>query len=244
MRFHFDRKGIGVQTDSAVTRVSHAGKPLNPMAEDTVSDNQVAEISEELQTQACIYVTGAMTAEERVEYEILMERQPALLAYTTKLQEVAAAVLLESLPPVQSTSPNLKARVLQSIDVKLEVEQFVSTYLQDPSEGALFTDAAGYVQWINPAFTRMCGFTLDELRGRKPGAVLQGKLTDPAGISRLREAIRAGMSCREELINYHKDGHPYWVAIAINPIVGPNGAVRGFMALESELKDRPIPPYT
>jgi PAS domain S-box-containing protein len=208
---------------------------------DKVSQTEIAGISEELQTQACLYVTGAMKAEERVEYEILMERQPALLAYTTELQEVATAAILDSLPPVQSPSPDLKGRVLQTVEAKLEIERFVSAYLQDPLEAAVFTDAAGLVKWVNPAFTRMCGFTLDELRGRKPGAVLQGKLTDPAAASRLGEAIRAGTPCRAELINYHKDGHPYWVAIAINPILGPDNAPRGFMAIESELPDRPIP---
>jgi PAS domain S-box-containing protein len=213
----------------------------NTMDNDKVSENEPAAISEELSTQACLYVTGAMTAEERAEYETLMEQQPALLGYTTELQEVATAVFLESLPPLQSTSPDLKTRVLRSIETKLDIEQFVSAYLQDPSEAVLFTDAAGLVQWMNPALTLMCGFTLDELRGRKPGSILQGKLTDPASVSRLRQAIASRTPCREELINYHKDGHPYWVAIAINPILGPDGAARGFMAIESELKDRPIP---
>ena len=211
------------------------------MDKDKASENEAAGLSEELQTQACLYVPGATTAEERAEFEMLMERQPGLLAYTTELQEVAAAVLLESLPPLQTTSPDLKTRVMRSIEAKLELEHFVSAYLQDPSEAALFTDAAGLVQWVNPAFTLMCGFTLDELRGRKPGALLQGELTDPASVARLRQAIQAGAPCREELINYHKDGHPYWVAIAVNPILGPDGAPRGFMAIESELKDRPIP---
>jgi PAS domain S-box-containing protein len=211
------------------------------MDNDKVSENKPAAISEEPSTQSCLYVTGAMTAEERAEYETWMERQPALLGHTTELQEVATAVFLESLPSPQNPSPELKTRVLRSIEAKLDIEQFVSAYLQNPSEAALFTDAAGLVQWINPALTLMCGFTLDELRGRKPGAVLQGKLSDPASVARLRQAVASGTPCREELINYHKDGHPYWVAIAISPILGPDGAPRGFMAIESELKDRPIP---
>lgn len=211
------------------------------MENDKVSENEPAGISEELSTQACLYVTGAMTAEDRALYETLMERQPALLRYTTELQEVATAVFLESLPSVQNTSPDLKTRVLRSIETQIEIEQFLSAYLQNPSEAVLFTDAAGLVQWINPALTLMCGFTLDELRGRKPGSMLQGNLTDPASVSRLRQAVAAGTVCREELINYHKDGHPYWVSIAISPILGPDGAPRGFMAIESEIKDRPIP---
>jgi PAS domain S-box-containing protein len=215
-------------------------KSLNTMDNDEASEEAIA-IPEELSAQACLYVTGAMTAEERAEYETLMERHPALLGYTTELQEVATAVLLESLPPLQRPFPDLKTRVLRSIETKLDIEQFVSAYLQDPSEAAVFTDAAGLVEWVNSAFTLMCGFTLDELRGRKPGSVLQGKLTDSASVSRLRQAVVAGTPCREELINYHRDGHPYWVAIAINPILGPDGAPRGFMAIESELKDRAIP---
>jgi PAS domain S-box-containing protein len=198
-------------------------------------------ISEERQIQACLYAAGALTLEERIKYEALMEQEPALLAYTTEMLELAAAVVLDSLHPTQNAPCGLKTQVLRSLDAKLEIEQFVGAYLHDPAEAAVFTDAAGLTRWVNPAFTAMCGFTLDELRGRKPGSILQGELTDQASVARIRQAIRTGTPCCEELINYHKDGHPYWVAIAINPIRGTDGTPRAFVAIESELKQKPIP---
>lgn len=192
----------------------------------TMTADEGAPLSEELQTDACLYAAGALAADERIRFEASMEKAPALLAYTTEIQEVATAVFLDSLPSTQSAPPSLKPRVLHSIDVKLEVARLMGVYLRDPSEAAVLTDDAGLVLWVDAAFTTMCGYTLDELRGRKPGSLLQGPLTDQRAVAALRQAICAGTSCREELINYHKDGHPYWVAISLSPIYGPDGAAR------------------
>ncbi len=80
----------------------------------------------------------------------------------------------------------------------------------------------------------MCGYGLRELRGKKPGAVLQGPRSHPAAIARMGDAIPQGKPCREELINYHKNGNAYRVSIGINPILDSKGIPRGFLAIEHE----------
>ena len=214
-------------------------EPHNPAGGGSEAEDRP--ISEELQTRACLYAAGALMAEERAEYELLMERTPALLAYTTELLEAAAAVIEDSLPSRQDAPPGLKVRVLRFLDTKLELERFMGAYLHDPHEAVVCTDAAGRVQWVSASFTAMCGFTLDELRGHKPSSMLQGALTDPASVARIRQAIRTATPCREELINYHKTGRPYWVAISISPVLGTDGTPRGFVAIECELKEKAIP---
>jgi len=77
----------------------------------------------------------------------------------------------------------------------------------------VFTDREGRIEWINDGFTRITGWPLDEILGRKPGDFLQGPETDPAAVRYMGESIRAGRGFSSELINYHRDGGKYWTAI-------------------------------
>ena len=54
----------------------------------------------------------------------------------------------------------------------------------------ILTDAEGRAEWVNEGFTRLTGYTLDEVRGRKPGSLLQGAETDPAMVEYMRQRIR------------------------------------------------------
>jgi PAS domain S-box-containing protein len=101
--------------------------------------------------------------------------------------------------------------------------------------GIVITDAYGRTTWVNPGFQQICGYTAAELIGRKPGDVLQGEQTDPAAVERIRSALRAVRPCREELLNYHKDGHPYWVALQIVPLLDAAQAAQQFVAIEHEI---------
>ena len=93
----------------------------------------------------------------------------------------------------------------------------------------------GLVQWINPAFSAMCGYTLEELRGKKLGPILQGEKTDRETAARIREAVHARRACRETILNYHKSGLPYWVEISITPICNESGEPLWLVAREREV---------
>ncbi len=95
------------------------------------------------------------------------------------------------------------------------------------------------VQWVNPAFVAMCGYSLDELRGKKLGPILQGEKTDPAAVARMRHAMQEHQPCHEKVVNYRKNGSPYMVDIAITPILDDEGKTLWFVAREQEV-DMPL----
>ena len=106
------------------------------------------------------------------------------------------------------------------------------------TNGVVVTDAEGRTEWVNEGFTRISGYTLDDLAGRKPGHVLQGPGTDPATV----EALHGRMHGREpfafEILNYHKDGTPYWIQVEVTPLVEDDGTLSGFMAIETDVTER------
>jgi PAS domain S-box-containing protein len=105
---------------------------------------------------------------------------------------------------------------------------------QQLSDAVLMTDAHGYVTWVNAAFETLCGHTLEEMLGCKPGHVLQGKKTDLATARALSEAIIHGQPIQADILNYHKDCSTYWVNTAINPIRDEHNTLKGFIAIERE----------
>ena len=72
--------------------------------------------------------------------------------------------------------------------------------------GVVVTDRDGAIDWVNAALTRMCGYTVDELRGVRPGPLLQGPATAAATLAIVRAAMAERRSFDFELLNYAKDG--------------------------------------
>ncbi len=102
----------------------------------------------------------------------------------------------------------------------------------------VLTDAAGNVAWVNEGFIRLTGYTLEEMLGKKPGAVLQGAGTDSETVRHIHEQLRKGEGFEVEILNYGKNGRSYWVAIEVQPIHGDQGQLTNFMAIESNITTR------
>jgi len=99
-------------------------------------------------------------------------------------------------------------------------------------------DCDGRIEWVNRGFVRITGYYLDEVKGRKPGSFLQGAQTDPRTVEALRTALGARQPYRGEILNYRRDGEPYWLAIAITPIFDRSGNLTQFIAVESDVTER------
>jgi two-component system, chemotaxis family, response regulator Rcp1 len=123
-------------------------------------------------------------------------------------------------------------------ELSTNVSALSSMLVLDPDETWAITDAESRTLWVNEAFTRMCGYNIHELLGRKTEKLLQGPQTDEAAEARMRLAVAGGRSCTEEIVNYHKDGHPYWVRVMLNPLSGPDGILRGFLSIGQQMRKK------
>jgi hypothetical protein len=113
-----------------------------------------------------------------------------------------------------------------------------SVAVQTTDNLVVITDASGTVEWVNEAFTRRTGYAMDEVLGTVPGRLLQGPDTDPETVRFMRERIEAREPFTCEVLNYTRDGSPYWVAIEVQPIVDDAGEVSGFVAVQSDVTKR------
>lgn len=184
-------------------------------------------LSELLQNRAALYVSGAMSAPDREGFELILEYHEELREHVIALQKVGTALLVSRRPPAAPPPAELKARLLGGLDAHPR---------QTEPDAVVVATIDGRVEWVNPAFIALCGYTLEELRGRKPGHLLQGPETAPEPVQRIRESLRERRPCREKLVNYHKDGTRYRVDVFITPILDDEGSPLWFVARERRLQ--------
>jgi len=102
----------------------------------------------------------------------------------------------------------------------------------------VITTVSGEIEWVNEAFVRTTGYSLDQVKGRRPGAVLQGPHTDPATVQIMREAVAQGTGFTVEVLNHTADGREYWVHIEAHPVRDNFGRVTRFIAIQTDVTDR------
>ena len=112
--------------------------------------------------------------------------------------------------------------------------------IQAVSQGILITDANqpdNPITYASPGLERLTGYHADELLGRNC-RLLQGAETDPEAVKKLREAIRDGVDCSVEILNYRKDGTPFWNALSITPVRDEQGRLVHFVGVQVDVTER------
>lgn len=99
------------------------------------------------------------------------------------------------------------------------------------------TDLQRRITWANPAFERLTGFSIEQVIGCSPGALLQCPQTDPVAVQAIRDALDAAQPFEGEILNRARDGRLYWVELRIQPL-REEGRLTGFLSLESDVTQR------
>lgn len=118
-----------------------------------------------------------------------------------------------------------------------EAMQLASLVYQNSAEGMLVTDAENRIIAINPAFTSVTGYTLEEVQGRDPGMLSSGR-QDHAFYLAMWNAIKNTGQWQGEIWNRRKDGSEYAEWLTINTIYSEDGAVHRRVALFSDITER------
>lgn len=109
--------------------------------------------------------------------------------------------------------------------------------LESAANAILITDRSGEMVWINPAFTALTGYGLEEVRGRTPRLLKSGH--HPAEFYQaLWARIGAGETWEGELVNRRKDGSLYHEAMTIAPVADEQGGVTHFVAIKQDVTER------
>ncbi|HSL71292.1 MAG TPA: EAL domain-containing protein, partial [Longimicrobiales bacterium] len=109
--------------------------------------------------------------------------------------------------------------------------------LQALAESVMVTDAAGVIQYVNPSFERLTGYSAGEVIGRTPALLNSGKHR-PDFFEHLWRTIADGRVYRSELVNRRKNGELYHEEIVITPITDTAGAIVHYASVGRDITHR------
>lgn len=101
----------------------------------------------------------------------------------------------------------------------------------------IITDKEGKIEYVNPKFVQLTGYTLEETMGQNP-RILKGE-TEPVEFYRqLWGTILAGNEWRGEFLNKKKNGELYWESASISPLKNARGEITHFVAVKEDITER------
>ena len=137
---------------------------------------------------------------------------------------------------------DLSAVVADELELRLAIRERsqLAAAIFHLNSGVAITDATltgNPISFVNPGFQDMTGYLPEEAMGREC-LLLQGAQTDLTTVARLDETIAARSTFHGELLNYRKDGTPFWNELTVSPVFNAAGGLTSFVWLQSDVTDR------
>ena len=115
----------------------------------------------------------------------------------------------------------------------------LSTAVKSSPTSIIITDREGLIEYANPKFMELTGYTSKELLGQNPKIINSGKIPKST-IKELWDTILDGREWTGELLNRKKSGELFWEHASISPVKDPQGKITNFIAVKVDITDRKI----
>ncbi len=128
----------------------------------------------------------------------------------------------------------------ESVRKRREAEQqlqIVNQAIEQSHASVVITDNKGAIQYVNPAFTELTGYTMDDVYAENPRVLKTGYTTDD-DYTDLWKEISAGRVWQGEFLNKKKNGETYWESATISPILDKEGVVTHYVAVKENITVR------
>ena len=119
---------------------------------------------------------------------------------------------------------------------KAELEK-LSIAVEQSSASVVITDTRGTIEYVNPRFCEVTGYTVEEALGRNP-RILKTEKHPPEFYGELWQTLGRGENWRGEFLNKKKDGSLFWESASISPIRGEDGEVTQYIAIEEDITEQ------
>jgi diguanylate cyclase (GGDEF)-like protein/PAS domain S-box-containing protein len=113
----------------------------------------------------------------------------------------------------------------------------LSRAVEQSANAVVITDRRGIIEYVNPWFTKITGYTMADVVGKNP-RILKSAETHPETYRRLWDTLLSGKEWLGELHNTKKNGELYWCLEAISPLKNEAGEVTHFVAITEDISER------
>ena len=137
-----------------------------------------------------------------------------------------------------------KGRILLTIEditerrrAERQVQRLQAAAVESTANAIFITDARGSIEWVNPAFENLTGYTREEAVGANP-RILKSDQQSEEFYEKLWKSILGGRAWTGRVINRHQDGTLYTVEQTITPMLDENGGITHFVAIHEDITAR------
>lgn len=133
----------------------------------------------------------------------------------------------------------LRGFIIDKTESKKSQEQLriLSRAVHQNPASIIITDFDGNIEYINPKFQEVTGYSLDEIKGKNP-RILSSGLKPASEYEALWKTIKAGNDWTGEFQNKKKNGEIYWASALISPVKDNEGNITHFLGLQEDITQR------
>lgn len=159
--------------------------------------------------------------------------------YTRNGQSITTEWMNTSCHDIEGNTISVLTRI-SDITEKRESEysiRLLTNAVKAAQNGIVITDFNGKIEWVNPAFTKLTGYSSEDAIGHKPSILKSGE-QDEHYYAELWNTIKKGKVWHGHLINRRKDGSTYHEEQTVTPLRDANGKVSHFIAIKQDITSR------
>jgi len=145
-------------------------------------------------------------------------------------------VLAQSFSTMRDSIRHAQDVLEQRVEERTAELKKLSTAVEQSPASVVITDPQGTIEYVNPKFSEVTGYSAEEAIGQNPRILKSGE-TPPEVYQDLWKTVSAGEDWRGELINKKKDGTLYWESVSISPITAGDGSVQFYLAVKQDITE-------
>ncbi len=108
--------------------------------------------------------------------------------------------------------------------------------VEQSSSTVVITDTEGNIEYVNPRFTDVTGYTFEEVKGENT-RILKSGLTEDSVYQELWNTITGGKEWQGELLNKKKNGENFWELVTVSPVKNKDGIVTNYIAIKEDITE-------
>lgn len=216
-----DNKGVPI--DYIILEVNSAFENMTRLRRENILNRRAAEVNPMIKTSEpnLIEVCGqvALTGKE-VKFELNMNSRGKFYA-------------VSSYSPKPGDFVNVLYDITEQKNAEMEVKK-LSSALEQSYAIAIITDTKGFIEYVNPKYTQVTGYSFEEVRGKHIMLTSHEKMKKKFFSEMLTPIVR-GEAWSGELLNKKKNGERYWVSASISPIKDKNGVITHYSTIQEDI---------
>ena len=140
---------------------------------------------------------------------------------------------------IKDKNEDVRVTAIRDITERKKTEEANARLLraiEQADETVVITDAEGTIQYVNPAFGKITGYTVEEAIGQNPRILKSGQ-HDDAFYEKMWKTLSSGNEWSGEIINKKKDGTLYTENVVISPVFDSQGEIVNYVAAKNDITE-------